>query len=217
MSAGFQALAEAVLAYQRRKAVGVFNLPMASVHSGAVVVSHRASADLSTNYHYHGIFPDGVFTELEPGGPLTFLRLPAPTRAEVAGVALDAGRRLCRYLERRGFWETTTVSPDTIDGTLKLPKRNPCAARFFGQSARDQEGGTAARDGAYPFHIYVGNAIDPLERPQLEYLVHYIFGSPFYDHQVSRTDDGMVIFRFKRPRHDGTTEVVLTPFGFLDR
>jgi len=76
--------------------------------------------------------------------------------------------------------------------------------KFFGQAAKDAEGGTAPRDGAYAFHLFVGNALELEERPQLVQLVNYILAPPVRDSQFSVNAAGNAVIRLKRERHDGT-------------
>lgn len=217
LNGGFKVLAQAIFAYQRRKAAELLEVPEERIHPGGVEVHHPGSANLEANHHFHGIFVDGVFVELEPGGELVFRRLPPPTEEDIAGIAYEACLAFCEVLKARGFWETTSTSSDTVEGKLKLPNRKACRAKFFGQAARDSEGGVAPRDGAYAFHLFVGNAIEVEERHQLEYLVNYILAPPFKDGQVHLNEEGNVVLWLKRNRHDGTPYVVLTPYEFLDR
>ena len=217
LNGGFKVLAEAIFAYQRRKAAELLEVPEDRIHPGGVEANHRTSANLEANNHFHGIFPDGVFVELEPGGELVFRRLPPPTEEDIAVIAYEAGLAFCEVLKARGFWETTSASSDTVEGKLKLPNRKPCRAKFFGQAAKDSEGGVAPRDGAYAFHLFVGNAIEVEERPQLDHLVNYILAPPFKDGQVHLDAEGNVVLWLKRNRHDGTPYVVFTPYQFLDR
>jgi hypothetical protein len=51
----------------------------------------------------------------------------------------------------------------------------------------------------------------------LKHLVNYILAPPFRDEQVSRSASGRVVFQLRRARHEGTEEVIFTPFEFLDR
>jgi len=216
LDGGFATLAAAMFNHQRRVAVELFGVRKERVHSGCAEVAHRASATLVTNHHVHGIFPDGVFIEREDG-TLEFRRLPRPSQAEVAAIAHEACVAFCAVLKRRGFWETTAASADTVEGLLTLPKRPTKPTKFFGQAAKDAEGGVAPIDGAYAFHLFVGNAIEVEERTQLQHVVDYILGPPFYDHQLSVNAEGSMVLELKRARHDGTTQVVLTPFELLDR
>lgn len=217
VTGGFAALANAMFEYQRRVAVELFGVPQDRVHPGCVAVNHRVSANLGANHHFHGIFPDGVFVEVEPGARLEFRRLPAPSEEDVAGVAHRACLIFCEVLKARGFWEPGSMSVDVVEGTLKLPGRDASPVRFFGQAARDSEGGVAPLDGAYAFHLFLGNAIELEERPQLEHLVNYILAPPFKDDQLEWDGEGRIVLRLKRERHDGTVCVEFTPFEFLDR
>lgn len=216
LNGGFRALVDAIFEYQRRKASELFAIPMERIHPAAVVGNHRVSANLEPNHHFHGLFPDGVFVEVEPGR-VEFLRLPPPTEDDIAGIAHEAGLAFCKVLTSRGFWEAASGSPNTIEGTLKLPKRGKRRTKFFGEAAKDAEGGTEPRDGAYAFHLFVGNAIEVEDRPQLEHLVNYILAPPFTNAQLEWTGDGKVRLWLKRNRHDGTAYVTLTPYEFLDR
>lgn len=217
LAGGFTALVTAVFDYQRSKAADLFGVPVDRIHAGAIVGNHRVSATLGTNHHFHGMFPAGVFIELEAGGPIEFRRLPAPTVEDITGIAYAACLAFCDILRARGFWETTSKSSDTVEGVLKLPKRPAQAVKFFAQAAKDAEGGVAPRDGAYAFHVFVGNAIEVEERLQLEHLVRYILAPPFTDRQVEVTAEGKVRLWLKRDRHDGTEYIEYTPYEFLDR
>lgn len=212
----FAALAKAMHNHQRRRAAELFNIPPARIHPGGAAIAHRSSASLDTNHHVHGIFPEGVFIEGEDG-TLEFRRLPAPSPEDIAAIVQDACLIFCTRLERRGFWKTTSTTEDTVTGVLTLPKRPGRPTKFFSQVAKDAEGGTAPRDGAYAFHLYLGNAFEVEERAQLEHLVDYVLAPPFFDHDVTVNQDGKVVLHLKRPRHDGSTEVVYEPFAFLDR
>ena len=216
LNGAFAVLAEAIFNHQRTLAAELFEVPLERIHSGCAEVAHRASATLDTNHHIHGIFPDGVFIEREDG-TLEFCRLPAPSEAAIAAIALQACVAFCAVLQQRGFWEPMSQSTDTVEGLLTLPKRPGKPTKFFGQAAKDSEGGVAPIGGAYAFHVFVGNAIEVEERPQLQYLVDYILAPPFYDYQLSLDGQGNIVLELKRPRHNGTTHIVLTPFEFLDR
>jgi hypothetical protein len=216
LDAGFEALAKAMFNHQRRRAAAYFGIPEERIHPGCAEVAHRASASLDPNHHVHGIFSEGVFIEFEDG-TLEFGRLPAPTPEERAAVVQDACVIFCGRLKRRGFWKTTSMSLDTVTGMLSLPNSSARSTKFFSQVAKDSEGGTAARQGAYAFHLYFSNAIEVEERPQLQALVDYVLAPPFLDGQVSLDSNGNVVVELKRARHNGTTQVVYKPFKFLDR
>jgi hypothetical protein len=218
MNGGFKSFVAAIADYQRCKAFEVLSLgPLATVFTGSVVGNHRCSATLRVNYHFHGLVPCGVWVLREPGGKLEFCRLPQPTKAEVAEVAFQALRGLCDVLAKRGFWETTASWPDLIEGTLKLPKRRARKVKFFAQAADYAEGGVAPRNGAYAYHLFVGNTIEVVERPQLEQLVNYVLAPPFTSDQVSIDGAGNLGLRLKRNRHDGKSRVTYKPFDAMDR
>lgn len=215
LAAGFHAVATAVAEYQRRKAAELFGVDEEHVHPGIVEVNHGVSANLTANTHFHGILPDGVFIEVEPGR-VEFRRLPIPTADDIAGIAHAVCVATCKALEARGFWEMTSMSSEMVEGKLTMPRRRPRRIKFFGEAAADSEGGVESRDGAYAFHVFVGHAIEVEDRAQLEHLVNYILAPPFKDGQLT-WDGKKVMLRLKRTRHDGTEYVTFTPFEFLDR
>ena len=216
LNGGFAALAGAMFNHQRRAAVERFGVAWERVHPGCVEVAHRASANLATNHHVHGIFPDGVFIEREDG-TLEFRRLPRPSEAEITTIAHEACLAFCAAVERRGFWKTSGASTDVVEGLLTLPKSRTQRLKFFGQAARDSEGGVTPVNEAYAFHLFVGNAIEVEERPQLQQVVNYIFAPPFLDKQLFVNGRGNLVLRLKRARHDDSTEVELEPNEALDR
>lgn len=216
LTGGFASLAKAVFQHQRRKAAELFQVHPDRIHPAGIAFNHRVSANLDTNHHFHGVFPDGVFVETADD-VVEFRRLPAPTEEDIADTAYEAGLAFCAVLKARGFWETTSKASPVIEGTLKLPKREARTAKFFGQAARDAEGGVAPRGGAYAFHLFVSNAIEAEQRPQLEQLINYILAPPFRDRSLQVTPEGKLVLQLKRSRHDGTTHVLFTPYEFLDR
>lgn len=216
LNAGFRALSVAMFNHQRHAAMREFGVPWDRIHPGCVEVAHRASGTLVTNHHVHGIFPNGVFIERD-GGSLEFAKLPRPSDADIAAIAHEACVSFCTALKRRGFWETTATSPDGVEGVLSLPGTRPHRLKFFGQAAKDGEGGVAPVNGAYAFHLYIGNAIEVEDRPQLQHLVDYILAPPFLDNQTAVNDEGNFVLKLKRTRRDKATEVELEPNDALDR
>ena len=216
LDGGFAALAQAMFNHQRRAAVEQFGVPWERIHPGCAEVAHRESANLDTNHHVHGIFPDGVFIEREDG-TLEFHKLPRPSDAEIAAIAHEACLVFCAALKRRGFWQTTAASTDVVEGLLSLPKARTQRLKFFGQAAKDSEGGVAPVNGAYAFHLFVGNAIEVEERPQLQQLVDYVLAPPFLDKQFRINGQGNLVFQLKRRRHDTSAEVEFEPNEALDR
>lgn len=218
INGGFHSLIDSVFECQVRKAQQLFGIARGRIHPGSVAVHHPASANLKPNDHFHGLFPDGVFIEAEVGGELRFRRLPALSEEDIAGIAHQAGLAFCRVLESCGFWEPMSTSSDVIEGVLKLPRTSPSPSRFFGEAARYGEGGTQAREGAYPFHLFMSKPIELEARPQLNDLVKYVLAPPFRDDQVKWEEGGGTIeFQLKRERRDGTGHEVLGIFEFLDR
>jgi hypothetical protein len=216
LTGGFNALAQAIFEYQRWTAEELFHISRDCIYPGGILVNHRSSGTLEANHHFHGIFTDGVFVEVEPG-QLEFRRLPAPTASDIAGIAYQACLAFCKVLKARGFWETKSVGADTVEGILSLPGAAPRVSKFFGEAARDAEGGLAPRDGAYAFHLFLGNAIEVEEYPQLVHLVNYLLSPPFKDSQLEVLESGSIVLHLRRRRHDGTGDVELTKFEFLDR
>jgi hypothetical protein len=70
------------------------------LHTGAVVMTQYFGSALQLTPHFHGLVPDGVFTE--DAGALRFEPLPPPTPEDVARLALRFVRRVHAVLEKAG-------------------------------------------------------------------------------------------------------------------
>ena len=72
-----------------------------------------------------------------------------------------------------------------------------------------------ANDGGFSLHARV--RVHACARRRLEQLCRYAARGPIAQGRLSRTSDGRVLYRFKRPFRDGTTHVVLSPTEFIER
>jgi hypothetical protein len=59
---------------------------------GGLTVTQRFGSDFRLNPHFHTVTPDGVFGLSADGSALEFVRVPAPSTTEVAGI-VDRVRR----------------------------------------------------------------------------------------------------------------------------
>jgi len=69
---------------------------------GAVTFVQRFGDAPNANVHFHSLVLDGVY-DAGGGQAPRFFPLPAPDDAEVARVAAQVARKLCRLLEREGL------------------------------------------------------------------------------------------------------------------
>jgi hypothetical protein len=218
LSATVNAFARSIRRYLRWKAKRELKLESVDLsHSGAVSFIHRCSANVDTNVHFHCLVPDGVFIQRD-GGPVEFHALSRPTDQEIEQVALRTCRLVCAALERRGFWSWSgdRSSTTTIEGVLRFGDRKARPAKFFPQAARHGEGGVAPRNGAYAFHVNADHLVEAGDRRSLMELVEYVLAPPLADAQLS-FDEGNIVIRMKRPRHDQSVVDVVEPLTFLDR
>lgn len=189
------------------------------LETGAATVIHRVSSNLHSNLHYHNVFSDGVFLPGEDGS-LTFCEVSPPTAAELAEVSWRICRRVVKTLKKRGLWEDATPVPGDPEGTLtgRLtigPTKR--LVRFFAVTSEAVDDDPVARNGACAFSVWAGRRIDRGQGKALRRHLRYLLSAPIADHQLTWLPDGNVLFRFRRPRRDGTTTRVLTPFELLDQ
>jgi hypothetical protein len=163
--------------------------------------------------------PDGVFVQLNTDGPVQFHALTRPSDRAIRGVALDACRRVCNALEAKRHWQWVSdkSSSTVIEGLLTFGDRTAQSAKFFAQAARHAEGGVAPQDGAYAFHVNADHVVEAGDRGALVVLVEYVLAPPVTDEQLSVDEQGNIVIRMKRARHDRTEVEVVAPFAFLDR
>lgn len=221
----------AVFSSYRRRAKRLHGVTAA--RCGSVTFVQRFGDALNVNVHFHALFLDGVYT----GGSPEFLPLPAPTDAEIAGVAQGIVRRLVRLLERRGL--TPEADPSEAD---PLAGNEPLLAEIYSASVRGRvatgsragqpmvrlgdridaedledwvQGPRCASVGGVSLHANV--AIAARDRHRLERLCRYVARPPVATGRLSKLADGRLLYQLKRRWRDGTTAILFTPDELIEK
>jgi ribosomal protein S27E len=217
-SAVLHAFLRAVEAHYRKQAKAVGDLEATvKPHCGAVSVLQRFESSLRLAPHWHVIFADGVW--LDPPDRDTEPRfLPAPPLrdGEVAGVLVDAVKRITRQVVRRG-WTDRDEDP--------LQDRDPALAACLQGSLwnRPAKGGAAtsavAKVGVAPhpepkphghncatldgFSLHANTRVGSAARKDLERLCRYLLRPGVPATRIAQTDDGKVRVTLKTPPPEG--------------
>jgi hypothetical protein len=148
----------------------------ALARTGAVTLIQRFGGSLNLNIHYHMLFLDGVYVA-RSGDCHRFIKVNAPTSAELTRLVVQISERVGRHLERRGLlvrdaenvyleWDGEVASPlDDLAGhaiTYRIavgPNRGQKAFTLQTLPALESEPGTTTP---------VASAI----APALLYLLH---------------------------------------------
>ena len=112
-----------------------------------------------------------------------------------------------------------TLGAAAVQGRIALgPKAGSYVARLGRHSDRDGEFRRAALcadvDG---FSMHAGVCIPEGATDRREKLCRYAARPPVIHDRMSLTDDGKVIYRFRRKWADGSTAVVLDPLTLIER
>jgi len=98
--------------------------------SGAVTLIQRFGGALNLNIHFHMLFLDGVYIDIDSrhGTNPRFRRVKAPTSDELTQLAHTIARRIGRYLERRGLLERDTgncyLTPEALNASDEDPSNH---------------------------------------------------------------------------------------------
>lgn len=192
----------AVFAWQRRSAR---RLGVANPRTGAVTAVQRFGGALNLNVHFHTLVPDGVFA-LDGDGPARFVALPPPRDEDVVAILERVVRRTAKALV--GLDETDSevdalaaLQAGEVDRRIRYPDPFPHSRR------------SALLDG---FSLHAGVRVHGNDREGLERLCRYALRPPFALHRLSRGEDGLLVYRMKRPR-GGSLFLVLSPDQLLAR
>jgi hypothetical protein len=175
-----------------------------------------------------------VFGLSADGSALEFVRVPAPSTTEVAGIVDRVRRYAARLLRRRGLLSdddelSSAVASDdaslgkcyggAVAGRAAFgPKSGQRAARLgrILQTSPPQElGARCARSQGFNLHANV--TVREGDRDGLERLCRYLTRPPVSNERLERLDDEHVGLELKTPYTDGTTHIVLTHFELIER
>jgi len=201
---------------------------------GSVTVIQRAGSALNLNIHFHTLAPDGVFAEDETGR-LRFVRVPAPTDAEVASLLEVARSRVLRMLDRRGVLaegeQGEPVLDDDPDGppladlyaasVQQLAATGPRAGqkllRLRTAAAVPQTKRRARRQAHLGgFDLHADTFVPAHDRRRLERVCRYVLRPPIAERRLGLSA-GKVTVELKRPWRDGSTHLLLEPTQLIEK
>jgi hypothetical protein len=154
-------------------------------------------------------------------GRLRFAEIDPPTHDDLHAIVQRLSRRITRIID-----QATTDREHTEQsaqdaclaaavegrgarrvGTEPDPEPDPPTARCPGKLAAALEG----------FSLHAGVRIGLVARDRLEKLCRYVARPPLVAECLTRTRDGLVMYKLKKKWRDGSTHVVLTPLAFIQR
>jgi len=173
----------------------------------SLAVTQRFGSRLDLNVHHHLLAPDGVFREVADS-TVGFRELRRPTREDLQAMVVRIADKTLALARRRGLLDD---EPDDALSRLQadslqtgLPIASPPAPHKLSGFVEgfSLEAGT---------HVSAGN------RQALEHLLRYMLRPPVPQHRLRRLADGRLELTLKRPLHDGTRAIALTPAQLLRR
>jgi len=97
----------------------------------------------------------------------------------------------------------------------------PAAGTPTGSCATDPPPGAGVRKklcaSVRGFSLHAAVRVGAGQRERLERLCRYVTRPPLAQDRLSVTEDGKIVYRFRRPWRNGTSAVVLDPMTFLSR
>jgi hypothetical protein len=214
---------QVLFAWQRKRARrSTAGKPIA----GAVTAIQRAGGMANLNVHFHSIIPDGVFVssnapDLDDPSPPSFLPIAPPTDDEVESLLLRIARRVEALLARRAARDDNAdeLPPDALARAQSEAVMTPLilTPRLLSSSngSRPRPKSLCAFIEGYSLHA--ASTVHQNDRLGLERLCRYILRPPLASRRLARTENGEILYRFRRPDGHGRTEVLLSPEAFLSR
>ncbi len=203
---------------------------------GGVTGVQRFGGALNLNIHFHSLLLDGIYLREGSGGDLRFHRTPAPSKEELERVLSRVRTRIHKFLAARGWHapdpaEGFSPGVEAEDPTLQDLFQAASIREWIGLSEEARRvqvvgGGSrgtvpvqdapfSARQGGFSLHA--GVRVAGGNREGLERLCRYVLRPPFAVDRLEQLPDGNVVYRFRRPRMDGSSHLVLAPVEFLEK
>lgn len=203
---------------------------------GGVTGVQRFGGALNLNIHFHSLLLDGVYLREGTGGDLRFHRTPAPSKEELERILSRVRTRIFKFLAARGWPDPDPggePSPgmEGEDPTLQDIFQAASIREWIGLSEEARRvpvlGGGRTGNGAVGvspfsarqggFSLHAGVRVAGGNREGLERLCRYVLRPPFAEDRLEQLPDGNVLYRFRRPRMDGSSHLVLAPVEFLEK
>ena len=206
-----------------------------TAQTGAVTLIQRFGSALNLNIHFHMLFLDGVYIDIETRAPPRFHWVKAPTSDDITQLTNTIAERIGRYLERQGLLERDTgndyLSQDAVDDdpmqqllghsiTYRIAVGPQAGRKVFTLQTlppRDVNESSASVGTVSGFSLHAGVGASAHQRDKLERLCRYIARPAVSEKRLSLTAHGKVQYQLKTPYRDGTTHVVFEPLDFIAR
>ncbi len=184
--------------------------------------------------HFHVVALDGVYTRVRDS-EVVFHDGPAPSREEIAEVAVRVEKRVTRWLRRRKLVDERPIEerdnvapePSPLEACMQMSLSGGAFLRLDQEGVPLTETENEAHfrgSGKSPwaaevggFNVHAGVTIRAGDRDGLERLCRYGARPPFSLERISVLQDARVAYRLRKPRRNGATHLVLTPVHFLAR
>jgi hypothetical protein len=183
------------------------------------------------------LFLDGVYARGTKRRPMRFLKVKAPTKAELTRLTHTIARRVGRYLEHEGLIERETgnifLTQEALDASDEDPTNQLLGSSVTYRIAVGPQQGRRVftlqtlpdleTDSLFScsvgevagFSLHAGVVTKANERKKLERLCRYITRPPVSTKRLTMTRNGRVRYELKTPWRNGTTHVIFeTSHGF---
>ena len=203
-----------------------------TAQAGSVTLIQRFGSALNMNVHFHMLFLDGVYVEID-NGSLRFHRVKAPNFDELKALVHAVSHRVARFLEKRGFLERDAensylaLEPDDDDAMVQLQGHSityriavgPHQGRkvFTLQTLPPDEDNPGSDRVAKEagFSLHAGVSTEAHQRDKLERLCRYVSRPAVSEKRLALTSNGNIRYQLKTPYRDGTTHVIFEPLDFI--
>ena len=199
--------------------------------TGAVTLMQRFGSARNRNPHLHMLFLDGAYTFR--GTKASFHRARRLQPDEWAKLLASLSRRIVRLLERRGLLIADPPHPvlefdvgsalDQIQaacvkyGIAVGPHAGRKALTLYSVAPVDDSTGCGLLAQVAGFSPHAATVCEAHQRSKLERLCRYIPRPPIATKRLSLDRRGRVVYAYKRPCRDGSTQVVLEPLDCMAR
>jgi ribosomal protein S27E len=206
--------------------------------TGGLHFPQRFGGSLNVHVHDHSIFVDGVFTK-QADGSVHFVPSRAPTQTEIVAVAAEVGRRVIKWLRRRGYFggegsEDLVIEEQTAIEACMQVGMSP--GNFERITEQGQPDATIERDDARfdhrkrspwsgeadGFSVHAGVQMRAGDADGRERLVRYCARPALSLERLSVLPSGLIAYRTKYPLRGGgwpprRNHRIMTPLEFMAR
>ena len=212
------------------------------VQAGSITFVQRFGSALNLNLHYHVIFLEGVYLDRSAEGlKPKFVKLSAPSDADVGAVVTTISQRVIRKLRQLGYLESgiddtvSTGHDPLVDEAPELARTLAMSVQqrlAFGERAGQnvrRMGSGCGLEGESPtvsgtrcasvhgFSLHANTHIPAHRRDQLERLIRYTARGAVSLERLEQDASGDLIYTFTKPWSDGTRGIKLSPLELLEK